>query len=63
MIKVKFMDREGTNLDSRDMSLEQLHTLKLADTIDVEFSSYTLDDMGFNVDLNELYVWLKGKIA
>lgn len=59
MLKVMFMNPDGDNLDSRDMSLEQLYALKLADTIDVTHESYALADMGFNVELNEMYVWLK----
>lgn len=35
MLKVLFMNPNGDNLDSRDMSLEQLQALKFADKVDL----------------------------
>lgn len=59
MLKVLFMNPDGDNLDSRDMSLEQLYVLKFVDKIDVGTESYTISDMAYNVNIEELYVWLK----
>lgn len=63
MIKVLFMNPNGDKLDSRDMSLEQVHTLKLADSIDIGYNAFNLIDMDYNVNLQELYVWLRNKFA
>ncbi len=59
MLKVMFMNPDGEALYSRDMSLEQLYALKFVDSIDVETESYTISDMAYNVNIEELYVWLK----
>lgn len=42
MLKVMSMNPDGDSLDSRDMSLEQLYALKLADTIDIKVDSYII---------------------
>ncbi|OPH61818.1 hypothetical protein BC351_00835 [Paenibacillus ferrarius] len=59
MLKVMFMATDGDLLYSRDMSLEQLYALKFVDSIDIKTEAYTFSDIGYNVNLEEYYVWLK----